>query len=377
MSTPTAPAGAGEAREMSTSVGQFEHIAQFWACGLGCGPNLKGPCKHMTGHNADPAPVPSDPPLGDLLRKLVSDAYAYGWAIGSNAALRHQTGKWPDELQQAENRLADILATGEPTYPCDRCGKPRTKAEGGTTFTVCDDCWEATMSHYESTAPVDTPRPTRPPAAEPSLSDLCAEIKAALAKVQALRAEYDAIEEPDVMDQSREARSITSHLYALEGRMLAATNAVRSQSPTWLSRLVVAVEEMEVTLEASRLWCPTCSDQLDAESVCWACHYTELAVATESVTALRATLAAVDERLAQVSVAWEATRILAEAAESKLADAEATADRWRDVRALLAGARLHYSVGGIDGARSVLKQMFDVYDAALAPSSARPEQGGA
>ncbi len=27
-------------------------------------------------------------------------------------------------------------------YPCIDCGKLRTKAEGGTTFTVCDACWE-------------------------------------------------------------------------------------------------------------------------------------------------------------------------------------------------------------------------------------------
>lgn len=26
------------------------------------------------------------------------------------------------------------------TYPCEKCGKPRTKAEGGTTFTICDSC---------------------------------------------------------------------------------------------------------------------------------------------------------------------------------------------------------------------------------------------
>ena len=33
---------------------------------------------------------------------------------------------------------------GEPKeqYPCNDCGKLRTKAEGGTTFTVCDECWE-------------------------------------------------------------------------------------------------------------------------------------------------------------------------------------------------------------------------------------------
>ena len=34
----------------------------------------------------------------------------------------------------------------EPTYPCDICGKLRTKAEGGTTFSLCDDCWE---KHYK------------------------------------------------------------------------------------------------------------------------------------------------------------------------------------------------------------------------------------
>lgn len=28
-------------------------------------------------------------------------------------------------------------------YPCDHCGVMRTKAEGGTVFTVCDKCWDA------------------------------------------------------------------------------------------------------------------------------------------------------------------------------------------------------------------------------------------
>jgi hypothetical protein len=27
------------------------------------------------------------------------------------------------------------------TWPCDKCGRPMTKAQGGTTFTVCDECW--------------------------------------------------------------------------------------------------------------------------------------------------------------------------------------------------------------------------------------------
>lgn len=34
----------------------------------------------------------------------------------------------------------DAEGTDE-TYPCELCGKLRTKAGGGTTFTVCDECW--------------------------------------------------------------------------------------------------------------------------------------------------------------------------------------------------------------------------------------------
>lgn len=30
----------------------------------------------------------------------------------------------------------------ERIYPCAKCGTMRTKAEGGTCFTVCDDCWD-------------------------------------------------------------------------------------------------------------------------------------------------------------------------------------------------------------------------------------------
>jgi hypothetical protein len=34
----------------------------------------------------------------------------------------------------------------ERRYPCARCGVLRTKAEGGTVFTVCDVCWEKAPS---------------------------------------------------------------------------------------------------------------------------------------------------------------------------------------------------------------------------------------
>lgn len=33
-------------------------------------------------------------------------------------------------------------------YPCDDCGKLRSKNEGGTTFTVCDDCWDKLFKKY-------------------------------------------------------------------------------------------------------------------------------------------------------------------------------------------------------------------------------------
>ena len=36
-------------------------------------------------------------------------------------------------------------AIGEELYPCADCGAMRTKAEGGTVFTVCGGCW---ARHY-------------------------------------------------------------------------------------------------------------------------------------------------------------------------------------------------------------------------------------
>ncbi len=38
--------------------------------------------------------------------------------------------------------VATPPAPAESTYACEKCGRPRTKAEGGTIFTVCDDCWD-------------------------------------------------------------------------------------------------------------------------------------------------------------------------------------------------------------------------------------------
>src|SRR5262245_52758670 len=41
--------------------------------------------------------------------------------------------------------------TDERIYPCRECGVMRSEAEGGTTFTVCDKCWD--QAHGKTVAP--------------------------------------------------------------------------------------------------------------------------------------------------------------------------------------------------------------------------------
>lgn len=62
-----------------------------------------------------------------------------------------------------EPRSSPIHSQGEPVegaiYPCADCGVMRTKAQGGTTFTVCDTCWD---KHWAKRS-----APTAPPEREP------------------------------------------------------------------------------------------------------------------------------------------------------------------------------------------------------------------
>lgn len=53
----------------------------------------------------------------------------------------------PDAASPSETRI----------YPCRHCGKLRTKAEGGTVFTVCDKCWDETMKPSKQLAPSTAP----------------------------------------------------------------------------------------------------------------------------------------------------------------------------------------------------------------------------
>jgi hypothetical protein len=87
--------------------------------------------------------VGSRSPLADALLDYapgLCDSTALAVApAGAARTGEDATGRTADE-KAAGVRLDD----GLPTYPCERCGKPRTKAEGGTVFTVCDACWDAT-----------------------------------------------------------------------------------------------------------------------------------------------------------------------------------------------------------------------------------------
>ena len=67
--------------------------------------------------------------LCSLIEEREDLAYANGWCASSD-------GKPLILKSQRKDQK------GEKKYPCAKCGKLRTKAEGGTIFTVCDTCWE-------------------------------------------------------------------------------------------------------------------------------------------------------------------------------------------------------------------------------------------
>lgn len=52
-----------------------------------------------------------------------------------------------DEIAEMKSSYEEVDLTKcrgqEPGYPCQKCGCERTKAEGGTMFTLCDECWDS------------------------------------------------------------------------------------------------------------------------------------------------------------------------------------------------------------------------------------------
>ncbi len=72
------------------------------------------------------------PWTGDPGRTCVKDsARQYKTKRGAKIALG---------MAQKQRRLP--YAKIKTVYPCAKCGTLRTKEEGGTTLTVCDDCWD-------------------------------------------------------------------------------------------------------------------------------------------------------------------------------------------------------------------------------------------
>jgi hypothetical protein len=47
-----------------------------------------------------------------------------------------------EKNQDAVAAERERIYNQESVYPCAECGKLRTKDQGGTTFTVCDACWD-------------------------------------------------------------------------------------------------------------------------------------------------------------------------------------------------------------------------------------------
>lgn len=57
--------------------------------------------------------------------------------------LRAEVNRLNNVIGERDMQLAEAR---EGKYPCNDCGVLRTKAEGGTIFTVCDECWD---KHYK------------------------------------------------------------------------------------------------------------------------------------------------------------------------------------------------------------------------------------
>jgi hypothetical protein len=98
--------------------------------------------------------------MWDALKTLAPDVHATVEANGWDAAHAEHVGE-DSETFFAEFNLATremgplvTIPTSEPReggarqmeeeriYPCAKCPSMRTKAEGGTVFTVCDACWD-------------------------------------------------------------------------------------------------------------------------------------------------------------------------------------------------------------------------------------------
>jgi hypothetical protein len=122
-----------------------------------------------------PEPMPETPATPTCVCGHALSAHVGQVGLVNPPCWYHHGGTWCD-CQGYRPDLArptpPAPGGGEPLYPCDDCGTMRTKAEGGTTFTVCDACWQ---KHYRRT-----------PAPPASGEELGAKVRAAYDMIQAL-----------------------------------------------------------------------------------------------------------------------------------------------------------------------------------------------
>ena len=88
---------------------------------------------HISGYNAL-REVGND--LAECLQRALVDIE--GWGCKTKRE-REVLEKWKELVEGGEGQGAE--APESQLYPCAKCGAMRSKGEGGTTFTVCDKCW--------------------------------------------------------------------------------------------------------------------------------------------------------------------------------------------------------------------------------------------
>lgn len=93
--------------------------------------------------DADSQPL-ADENIRDILREIEDDILRKLPAMKYGVRLDGIKEKWTLTISEigSQNTDSQPLADDERKYPCEKCGALRTKAEGGTTFTICEECWD-------------------------------------------------------------------------------------------------------------------------------------------------------------------------------------------------------------------------------------------
>lgn len=81
--------------------------------------------------------------LVNQLMKVHNDPrYMSVWTLSQVHQGPYDGPTYGTELMAAKAALDGGKIKASELYPCIRCGANRTKDEGGTVFTTCDECWD-------------------------------------------------------------------------------------------------------------------------------------------------------------------------------------------------------------------------------------------